>query len=49
VGGTFLISTYVAALCALSVLCYFLAEETFQKDIYEDDPEERELVAEQRG
>ncbi len=49
VGGTALISAYIAALCALSVLCYFLAEETFQKDIYEDEPEERELVAEQGG
>jgi MFS family permease len=49
VGGTALISAYIAALCALSVLCYFLAEETFQKDIYADEPEERELVAEQRG
>ena len=49
IGGTSLISIYVAALCTLSVLCYFLAEETSQKDIYEDEPEERELVAEQRG
>jgi fucose permease len=49
VGGTTLISAYVAALCTLSVICYFLAEETSQKDIYADDPEERELLAEQRG
>jgi MFS family permease len=49
VGGTALISAYIAALCALSVLCYFLAEETFEKDIYEDEPEERGLVAEQQG
>ncbi|MBA2346395.1 MAG: MHS family MFS transporter [Rubrobacter sp.] len=47
IGGTVLIAVYIAALCALSVLCYFLAEETFQKDIYEDDPEERQLVSEQ--
>ncbi len=48
-GGTTLISVYVAALCALSILCYFLAEETFKKDIYEEEPEERRLIAEQRG
>ena len=49
IGGTTLISLYIAALCALSVVCYFLAEETSRKDIYADEPEERELVAEQRG
>ncbi len=49
IGGTALISAYVAALCTFSVLCYFLAEETSQKDIYADEPEERELLAEQRG
>ncbi|CAN5868350.1 MFS transporter [soil metagenome] len=48
IGGATLISVYIAALCALSVLCYFLAEETFQKDIYEEGPEERRLVAEQQ-
>ncbi len=47
VGGTTLISIYIAALCALSVLCYVLAAETYRKDIYEEDPEERRLVAEQ--
>nr|MBA3792284.1 MFS transporter [Rubrobacter sp.] len=47
VGGTTLISIYIAALCALSVLCYVLAAETYRKDIYEKDPEERRLVAEQ--
>ncbi len=47
VGGTALIAAYIAALCALSVLCYFLAEETYQKDIFSDDPEERRLVTEQ--
>jgi MFS transporter, MHS family, shikimate and dehydroshikimate transport protein len=49
VGGATLISVYIAALCALSVLCYFLAEETFRKDIYEEEPEEQRLVAEQQG
>ena len=49
VGGVTLISVYIAVLCALSVLCYFLAEETFRKDIYEEEPEERQLVAEQQG
>lgn len=49
VGGTFLIAVYVAAVCALSLVCYVLAEETFQKDIYADDPEERRLIAEQQG
>src|SRR5918995_125065 len=44
IGGATLISVYIAALCALSVLCYFLAEETFRKDIYEEEPEERRLV-----
>ncbi len=48
-GGTPLIAAYVAALCALSVLCYALAQETFRKDIYEEEPEERQLLVEQRG
>jgi metabolite-proton symporter len=46
-GGTNLIAAYVAVVCALSVLCYTLAEETFRKDIYEEEPEERQLLAEQ--
>ena len=46
-GGTNLVGVYVAALCALSVLCYFLAAETFRTDIYEDQPQERQLLAEQ--
>ena len=46
-GGTVLISAYVAALCALSVLCYALARETYRKDIYEEEPQERRLIAEQ--
>jgi MFS transporter, MHS family, shikimate and dehydroshikimate transport protein len=45
-GGTTLISVYVAAVCVLSIVCYALAEETFQKDIYSDEPEEQRLVAE---
>jgi MFS transporter, MHS family, shikimate and dehydroshikimate transport protein len=48
-GGTTLIAAYVAAVCALSVVCYFLAAETYQKDIYEEEPEERALLAEQQG
>jgi hypothetical protein len=36
-------------LCALSALCYFLADETFHKNIYEEEPEEQRLVAEQQG
>jgi MFS transporter, MHS family, shikimate and dehydroshikimate transport protein len=46
-GGTVLISAYVAALCALSVLCYALARETYHKDIYEEEPQERRFIAEQ--
>jgi metabolite-proton symporter len=46
-GGTTLISVYVAAVCALSILCYALAQETYRKDIYAEDPQERQLVAEQ--
>ena len=38
---------HVAALCALSVVCYALAQETYRKDIYAEDPQERKLVAEQ--
>jgi hypothetical protein len=38
---------YVAALCALSVVCYALAAETYRKDIYEEEPQERQLIAEQ--
>jgi hypothetical protein len=34
---------------ALSVLCYALADETYRKDIYAEEPEERQLIAEQRG
>ena len=49
VGGTALISAYVAALCLLSVVCYALAEETFRKDIDADEEQERRLVAEQGG
>ena len=49
IGGPTLIGAYVAAVCALSVVCYFLAEETYRKDIYADDAEERELLANQRG
>src|SRR5919112_4149005 len=49
IGGATLISVYIAVLCALSVLCYFLAEETFHKDIYEEEPEEQRLLAEQQG
>jgi MFS transporter, MHS family, shikimate and dehydroshikimate transport protein len=45
-GGTTLIAAYVAAVCALSVLCYALAAETYRKDIYEEEPEERQLIAE---
>ena len=46
-GGTTLIAVYVAAVCALSILCYALAQETYRKDIYEEDSQERRLVAEQ--
>src|ERR687884_306475 len=48
-GGTLLISVYIAAVCALSVACYALASETYRKDIYEEEPAERQLVAEQQG
>jgi MFS transporter, MHS family, shikimate and dehydroshikimate transport protein len=46
-GGTALIAVYVAAVCALSILCYALAQETYRKDIYEEEPQERQLIAEQ--
>ena len=49
IGGATLISVYIAVLCALSVICYFLADETYRKDIYEEEPAERRLVAEQQG
>src|SRR5918993_1982486 len=45
-GGTLMISVYIAAVCALSVVCYALAAETYRKDIYEEEPAERRLVAE---
>src|SRR5215204_2674258 len=48
-GGTLLISVYIAAVCTLSVVCYALADETYRKDIYEEEPAERRLVAEQQG
>src|ERR671914_84946 len=41
VGGTLLISVYIAAVCTLSVVCYALAAETYRKDIYEEEPAER--------
>jgi hypothetical protein len=44
-----LISIYTAAVCVLSVVCYALAAETYRKDIYEEEPEERRLVAQQQG
>jgi hypothetical protein len=44
-----MISVYIAAVCALSVVCYALAAETYRKDIYEEEPAERRLVAEQQG
>ena len=44
--GTLLI--YIAAVCTLSVVCYALADETYRKDIYEEEPAERRLVAEQQ-
>jgi hypothetical protein len=28
-------------------VCYALAQETYRKDIYEEEPQERQLVAEQ--
>jgi fucose permease len=46
-GGTTLIAAYVAAVCVLSILCYALAQETYRKDIYEEEPQERQLIAEQ--
>jgi metabolite-proton symporter len=46
-GGTILISFYIAAVCALSVLCYALAAETYRKDIYAEEPQERRLVEQQ--
>ncbi|MDQ3303680.1 MAG: MHS family MFS transporter [Actinomycetota bacterium] len=46
-GGPGLIGVYVAVLCLLSIVCVYLADETFQRDIYEDEPQERQLIAEQ--
>jgi metabolite-proton symporter len=46
-GGPGLIGVYVAVLCLLSIVCVYLADETFRRDIYEDEPQERQLIAEQ--
>jgi metabolite-proton symporter len=46
-GGPGLIGVYVAVLCLLSIVCVYLADETFRRDIYEDEPQERRLIAEQ--
>jgi MHS family shikimate/dehydroshikimate transporter-like MFS transporter len=46
-GGPGLIEVYVAVLCILSIVCVYLADETFRRDIYEDEPQERQLIAEQ--
>ena len=46
-GGTTLIAVYVAAVCALSFLGYALAQETYRKDIYEEEPQEHQHIAEQ--
>ena len=35
----------LAAVCALSVLCYALAAETYRKNIYEEEPQEQRLLA----
>ena len=43
---TFLVGTKYTVLIVLAAVIG-LAEETFQKDIYEEEPEERRLVAEQ--
>ena len=45
-GGTVLIAAYVAALCASSVLCDALAQETHRKGICEEEPGERQLLTE---
>jgi len=49
IGGATLISVYIVVLCALSVLCYFLADETYRKDIYEEEPAEHQLLAQHQG
>ena len=46
-GGPGLIGVYVAVLCLLSIVCVYLADETFRRDIYEDEPQERQLITEQ--
>ncbi|MDQ3913207.1 MAG: hypothetical protein M3305_15835 [Actinomycetota bacterium] len=47
-GGALLITSYIPALCASSVLCYALAQKTYRKDIYEEEPRERQLLTERR-
>ena len=46
-GGPGLIGVYVAVLCLLSIVCVYLAAETYRRDIYEDEPQERRLITEQ--
>jgi MHS family shikimate/dehydroshikimate transporter-like MFS transporter len=41
-----LIGVYVAVLCLLGIVCVYLAAETFRRDIYEDEPQECQLIAE---
>ena len=47
-GDPTLVALYMAGLGLISVVATLFAPETYQKDVYEDEEEERELVRERR-
>ena len=49
IGDWPLVAGYVTLACLVSALCVYLATETFQKDIAEVEPSEREVIAQPRS
>ncbi|MDP8949745.1 MAG: MHS family MFS transporter [Actinomycetota bacterium] len=48
-GDPWPVALYMAAMAVISVVAVLLARETYQGDIYEDQPEERRLITEGPG
>lgn len=46
-GDPWPVALYMAAMAVISVVAVLLARETYQGDIYEDQPEERRLISEE--
>ena len=47
--GYVAVALYIAAMALITVVATYLAAETFQGDIFEDQAQERQLIAESRG